>query len=217
MRFAALKTFENVFQQDLEEIKDGFRLRGKWAKEHFKNDNPIVLELGCGKGEYTVALSERYPDKNFIGVDIRGERLYHGAKNALEKKLTNAAFIRTYIEKIDMYFGKNEIDELWFTFPDPQLKQSRIPKRLTSPGFIDLYRAFLKNKSKIHLKTDNEVMFDYSHEVAKELGFEVLTATNNLYGEEHDEALDVKTYYEQIYLAEGLKICYLKYLFDEKG
>ncbi|NQY66654.1 MAG: tRNA (guanosine(46)-N7)-methyltransferase TrmB [Flavobacteriales bacterium] len=213
MRFEALKTFDNVFQQDMDEIKDGFRLQGKWAKEYFKNDNPIVLELGCGKGEYSVALAERNPDKNYIGVDVRGERLYHGAKNALNNKLTNAAFIRTYIERINLFFAKDEIDELWFTFPDPQLKKSRIQKRLTSPGFLDLYRSFLKQGSKVHLKTDSEPMFEYSKEVAEELKLEILIATNNLYAGEHMEILDVKTYYENIYLKEGLNICYLNYLF----
>ena len=210
MRFEVLKTFENVFQPELDEIKDGFHLRGKWASAYFKNDHAIILELGCGKGEYTVALAEQCPEKNFIGVDIKGERLYHGGKHALEKNLNNAAFIRTYIDQIQAFFAKDEIDEIWFTFPDPQLKTGRNKKRLTSPGFMDMYRSFLKRGSLIHLKTDNEAMYEYSKEVAASLNFEILYATNNLYGAPHDKILDVKTYYEKIYLKEGLNICYLK-------
>ena len=179
-RFAENLTFPNLFQVSYEMLKEeGFALRGKWA-EHFGNSNPITLELGCGKGEYTVALAERDPERNYIGVDIKGARLWKGAKEATEEKMGNVAFLRTRIEFIDAFFGPGEVSEIWLTFSDPQLRGSE-NARLTSPLFLQRYRRFLKPDGIVHLKTDSRFLYEYTQSVIRANGLEVLASGTDIY------------------------------------
>jgi len=214
-KFAEVASFQNCFFLSFEQSQeDGLPLKGKWHKECFKNNNPIVLELGCGKGEYTVGLAKRYPEKNFIGVDIKGNRIHTGAKTATDDNMNNVAFIRTRIDYIDACFSENEITEIWITFPDPQPQKTRVRKRLTNMMFIDRYKKFLIKNGIINLKTDNEPFYDYSKEVALENKFEIIDSTNDLYADItlRDEALtSIKTHYENIFSKKGFKICYLKF------
>lgn len=213
-KFAELGTFENVFQPVNEDfILNDFFLKGKWVTDYFKNNNPLVLELGCGRGEYTTALAERYPEKNYIGIDIKGERLWKGSKIALEKKLRNAAFLRMQLENINSFFTLGEVSEIWITFPDPQPNKPKIKKRLTSPQFLDRYKLFLKPGGVTHLKTDNAPLFDYSLEVIKSAGYTLLSETHDLYNSNLcDEDLSIKTYYEKMFMEEGFPICYLSFI-----
>ncbi len=211
-KFAEMETFENVFQFSSKDIEDGkqLALKGNWGHEVFKNDNPIVLELGCGKGEYTVGLAQLYPDKNFIGIDIKGARMWKGAKQATEMGLPNAAFLRINIELIEHFFAANEVSEVWLTFPDPQMKKDT--KRLTSTYFMQRYQNFMKADSIVHLKTDSNFMFTYTCEMVKENKFNVLFCTDNLYASDfNDKILNVKTFYEQQWLARGIDIKYIKF------
>lgn len=214
-KFAEVSTFHNCFFLSFEQSKnDGLPLKGKWHKEFFKNDNPIVLELGCGKGEYTVGLAKRYPDKNFIGVDIKGNRIWTGAKEAVVNNMNNVAFVRTRIDFIEACFDKNEVSEIWITFPDPQPQKTRERKRLTNMLFISRYRNILNPSGTVNLKTDNEPFYDYTREVIKENNLIELDATNDLYANVglRDEALtNIKTHYEKIFSDKGFKICYLKF------
>lgn len=214
-KFAEVSSFENCFFLSFEQAREeGLPLKGKWNKEYFKNDNPIVLELGCGKGEYTIGLAKRFPEKNFVGVDIKGNRIWTGAKTAIEDKMKNVAFIRTRIDFIDTCFAENEVDEIWITFPDPQPQKTRIRNRLTNMIFIKRYQKILKKNGVINLKTDNAPFYEYTREVVAENNFEVLDATNDLYADTavRDEALtSIKTYYEKLFSDKGFKICYLKF------
>ncbi len=210
-RFAENMTFDNLFQVSFEMLqKEGFQLRGKW-REHFGNDNPIVLELGCGKGDYTIALARIHPDRNYIGVDIKGARLWRGAKTAVEDKMGNVAFIRTRIELIEQFFAEGEVSEIWITFPDPQPKKPL--KRLTSPRFLNHYRTFLKPGGIMHLKTDSQELYDYSlNEVLLPESLPVHYSTNDLYASDcDDEAKLTQTFYEKIWLAEGKTITYIRF------
>jgi tRNA (guanine-N7-)-methyltransferase len=212
-KFEEMKTFENVFQPAFEEVfKKDFRLKGKWSSGHFRNDHPIILELGCGKGEYTIGLAERFHDINFIGIDIKGARMWTGARKAHLEKILNAAFIRTRIEFIDSFFGPGEISEIWLTFPDPQLKKRRNKKRLTAARFLNLYRHFLKDNGIIHLKTDDRVLYRYTFRLARFNGLTLEYATDDLYGSENPD-LDhsIQTFYERQFMAAGLNIHYLKF------
>lgn len=214
-RFNENKTFDNVIQPTREELLSDFGLKGKWHKEFFKNDNPIILELGCGKGEYTIALSERYPDKNFIGIDIKGARFWRGAKTALENNYNNVAFLRTQIELIDHAFAQNEIDEIWITFPDPQIKFRRTKHRLTHPEFLRKYHAILKKEGVIHLKTDSEFLYGYTHGILQLEGHKVLAANHDIY-KPHTVGLpeivtSVQTYYEQMFREKGKNITYVQF------
>ena len=194
-------------------------LKGKWNKEYFKNNNPIILELGCGKGEYTVGLANRYPDKNFIGVDIKGNRIHTGAKAAIDGKLSNVAFVRTRIDFIESCFSENEINEIWITFPDPQPQKTRVRKRLTNMMFINRYKKIMVSGGIINLKTDNEPFYEYSKEVATENKFKILDFTNDLYENPsvRDEALtSIKTHYEKLFTKKGFKICYLRFQLHAK-
>lgn len=214
-KFAEVNTFNNCFFLSFEESRaEGLALKSKWGSEYFKNHNPIVLELGCGKGEYTIGLAKRYPDKNFIGVDIKGNRIWTGAKTAIENKMNNVAFIRTRIDFIDKCFAEGEIDEIWITFPDPQPQKTRIRNRLTNMMFICRYKNILKKRGIIHLKTDNEPFYDFTREVIAENKLQLLDATNDLYADttQRDEALtSIKTYYEKKFSDLGFKICYLRF------
>ena len=212
-KFSEMETFTNVFQPRFEEVyhKD-FALKGKWREQHFKNRHPIMLELGCGKGEYTIGLARAFANANLIGMDIKGARIWTGAKIALEEKLDHVAFIRSRIEFIESFFGKDEVDEIWLTFPDPQLKKRRNKKRLTGPGFLAMYRNILKRDGTVHLKTDNEVLYSYSVELVKRNAFDLIHATDDLYESDFaGPARDIQTFYEKQFLEEGLKIHYLQF------
>ncbi len=215
-KFKEVEGFDNCVALGHEiAFADSFPLKGKWRKEHFKNDNPIVLELGCGKGEYTVGLAKRYPNKNFIGVDIKGNRIWKGAKEATETKMNNVAFIRTRINFIDACFVADEVDEIWITFPDPQPEKPRTRKRLTNMNFINKYKKILKDGAPIHLKTDSRFFYDYTLGVIKENNFKLVDSTTDLYADakERDEALtSIQTFYEKKFSEQGFKINYLKFI-----
>ncbi len=211
-RFAENETFANLFQISYEQItKEGFALKGKWNEEFFKNDNPIVLELGCGKGEYTVGLAKKYPNKNFIGIDIKGARLWRGCKTSNEDSMTNVAFVRTHIQMIESYFAENEVSEIWITFPDPQLKKPN--KRLTCERFLKLYKNILKQDGIVHLKTDSQELYEYTKdEVLIPSKREILYNTNDLYNSDFKEdVIEIQTFYESMYLKAGKPITYLKF------
>jgi len=218
-RWNELETYKNVIQTDpgKAEIKD-HPLKGKWNQELFQNNNPIVLELGCGKGEYTVGLATKFPEKNFIGVDIKGARMWRGAKTSNEQKLANTAFLRTRIEFIAYFFGEDEVDEIWVTFPDPHPGLRNAGKRLTSPPFLIRYRSFLKEKGLIHLKTDNIELHRYTFNMAARNSLEVITATEDLYSASESienvprDILSIRTHYEKIFLGRGMKINYLCFI-----
>ncbi len=210
-RFAENRTFTNLFQYSFDDLKNGFPLKGKW-RDFFKNNHPIILELGCGKGEYTIGLAEKYPNKNFIGVDVKGARLWRGLKNAREKELDNVAFIRTQIDLIHFFFGKNEISEIWITFPDPQIKKKNERKRLTSPKFLNKYREFLKPKGIIHLKTDALLLYDYTIEVVEDEGYNILFTNEDVYNSGiNNEVTSIQTFYEKKWLQYNTPIKYLQF------
>ena len=213
-RFAQIKTFPNVFEPDKKILYERYPLSGKWKQEVFKNNNPITLELGCGKGEYSVGLAEKYPGKNFIGIDIKGARMWKGAKYALENKLSNVAFIRSRIEFIENLFEAEEVDEIWITFPDPYPKKPS--NRLSSSFFLNRYKKILVPEGIIHLKTDSRQLHDYTMAVLQRNEIIPVTSTNDLYssGGENDEILGLKTYYEQLFLKENKPITYLKFRID---
>ncbi|WP_256002936.1 MULTISPECIES: tRNA (guanosine(46)-N7)-methyltransferase TrmB [Pedobacter] len=209
-KFAEIDTFANVYQLDA-----GKPLKGRWAAEHFKNNNPVVLELACGKGEYSVGLAKLFPKKNFIGVDLKGNRIWRGARTGIDENIANLAFLRIQIEDIMDYFGEAEVDEIWITFPDPQPQLSRERKRLTFPGFLDKYRTFLKKGGKINLKTDNDGLYAYTAEKVAELGLVCHKQTDHLYQSEFDnEVLRIKTHYERIYLKHDKNINYIQFSFE---
>lgn len=213
-RFSENETFDNVFQPTREEVVgDQFPLKGKWNKEFFKNDNPIVLELGCGKGEYSVGLAERFPEKNFIGIDIKGARFWRGAKTAVEIGMNNVAFVRTQIELIHHIFTQNEVSEIWITFPDPQIKYKRTKHRMTNSAFLDNYKKILKPNGLMHLKTDSEFMYGYTLGLLHGLGYEVLYANHNIYKNEGApaEVTGIQTFYESQYLEVNKSITYIQF------
>lgn len=214
-RFNENKTFQNVVQPTREEAINNFALKGNWNKEFFKNDNPIVLELGCGKGEYTVAMARRDKDRNFIGVDIKGSRFWRGAKTCLDEDIENAGFLRTQIEIIDHLFAENEVSEIWITFPDPQIKYRRTKHRLTDPEFLRRYNKILKPEGTVNLKTDSEFLHGYTHGVIHIEGHEVIRSTHDVYHPDHSDipaiVTEVQTYYESKFLEEGKKITYIKF------
>lgn len=211
-RFRENETFTNVIQPKREAVIEGFNLQGKWHT-FFKNNNPIVLELGCGKGEYTIDLAKNNPNKNFIGVDIKGARFWRGAKTALEENLNNVGFVRTQIELIDQLFAKGEVDEIWITFPDPQIKYKRTKHRMTNTHFLKRYKSILKPDGVINLKTDSEFMHGYTLGLLHGEGHEVLYANHNVYKQEGspDEVTSIQTYYESLYLNEDKPITYIRF------
>jgi len=209
-RFAEVNTFSNVLQLDA-----GKPYKGAWATGFFKNNNPVILELACGKGEYTVNLAVMFPHKNFIGIDYKGNRIWRGAKTALEDSVNNVGFLRIQIETILDYFAAGEVDEIWITFPDPQPQVSREKKRLTSPRFLGKYKQLLKSGGFINLKTDNDGFYAYTFEKVLENGLTLHIKTEDLYNSEFaDDVLSIKTYYEKRYLKENKNINYLKFSFD---
>ena len=219
IKWAEMKTFNNVVEPTNDEVfRKDHPLKGKWRTEIFKNDNPIVLELGCGKGEYSVGMGEQYPNKNFIGVDIKGNRIWRGAKTAFENKMTNIYFVRTQIDHIASFFAEGEVDEIWITFPDPQPKDRLERKRLTSQMFIDRYARFLKPEGIIHLKTDHEGFFQYTLDEVERCKFKLLESTFSLYNEmaenldpKTQEILNIKTFYEKLFSAKGHSIHYCRF------
>lgn len=209
-RFAEVDTFANVVQLDA-----GKPFKGKWSESFFKNDQPVVLELACGKGEYTVNLARIFPQKNFIGIDYKGNRIWRGAKTALEDGVANVGFLRIQIETILDYFAPGEVDEIWITFPDPQPQVSREKKRLTSPRFLEKYKTILKPGGCVNLKTDNDDLHAYTAEKIAELALPLHIKTEDLYNSAHaDEVLSIKTYYEKKYLLSDKNINYLRFSFE---
>jgi len=220
-KFADMETYDCVFQYPYSVVSDvPFEMQGHWREQYFHNDNPIVLELGCGKGEYAVGLAKRFPNINFIGVDIKGARMWTGATQATQEGIKNVAFLRTNIEIIDRFFAPNEVQEIWLTFSDPQMKNPR--KRLTSTYFMNRYRRFLIDGGLVHLKTDSNFLFTYSTYMVEKNQLPVLFRTEDLYHDERmDEAtrdiLGIQTYYESMWIARGLNIKYMKWQLPHHG
>ena len=239
-RWNELATFDKVIQPEIDDVstKD-HPVKGSWSKKIFRNNNPIALELGCGKGEYTIGLATRFPDNNYIGIDIKGARMWRGAKTANEKNLPNVAFLRTRIEFINSFFSTDEIDEIWITFPDPHPGGKNSNKRLTSPEFLNSYRVFLKNSGLVHLKTDNTELFEYTKKVVVNNNFQTIFATSDLYSANfnvetifsqnksplgdlgaidsfQNDILSIRTHYEKIFLEKGLKIKYLTFKLEKE-
>ncbi len=228
-KFADMETYACVFQYPYSVVSDvPFAMRGLWREQYFKNQNPIVLELGCGKGEYAVGLAKRHPDRNFIGVDIKGARMWTGATQATQEGIANVAFLRTNIEIIDRFFAPGEVQEIWLTFSDPQMKNPR--KRLTSTFFLNRYRHFLVDGGIIHLKTDSNFLFTYTQALVEKNHLPLLACTEDLYSpvnsgtalseassQAYAEAASIQTYYEQMWLSRGLNIRYMKFFLPHEG
>lgn len=234
-RWTELGSFPNVIQPSINEVVEtdlsaesinskfpagnirvkDHPVKGRWRSDLFRNENPIVLELGCGRGEYTTGLASRFPGKNYIGIDIKGARMWRGAKTSNEQNLKNAAFLRTRIEFINSFFAGDEVDEIWITFPDPHPGPRNANKRLTSPWYLNSYREILKDKGIIHLKTDNTELHDYTKKVVTSNSLDTVFCTNDLYsGNMTGDILSIRTHYEQIFLKTGLKITYLAFRLD---
>lgn len=209
-RWAEMDGYKHVIQPLFEDVfRKDYLLKGRWNSNFFKNSNPIILELGCGKGEYTTGLARSFPEKNFLGIDIKGARMWKGAKTAFEENLKNVGFLRTRIELIESFFSINEIDEIWITFPDPQIRKRRNKKRLTGARFLNHYRTFLKEDGLIHLKTDSRELYNYTNKLLKHNNLEVITSTSDLYsGNYENDLLSIRTFYEQLFLNDGKKITY---------
>ena len=209
-KFAEIDTFSNVYQ-----MEEGKPLKGKWGSAHFKNEKPIVLELACGKGEYSVNMAKFFPEKNFIGIDLKGNRIWRGARTGVDENIENLAFLRIQIEDLTEYFEKGEVDEIWITFPDPQPQDSREKKRLTYDRFLDMYKVLLKSGGRVNLKTDNDGLYAYTVEKVEELGLICHKKTDHLYTSEYyDDVLKIKTHYERIYLKHDKNINYIQFSFE---
>jgi tRNA (guanine-N7-)-methyltransferase len=235
-RWTELGSFNRVIQPEIGEVTaNDHPVKGKWNRELFKNENPLILELGCGKGEYTVGLATRFPGNNYVGIDIKGARMWRGAKTANDLNLGNVAFLRTRIEFINSFFCANEVDEIWITFPDPHPGGRNSEKRLTSPRFLNKYRLFLKDKGLVHLKTDNTELYTYTKTVVESNKLDMVFASNDLYsgniltennsgptsdiGEKRfvsDDILSIRTHYEKIFLDQGIKINYLSFRLEKE-
>ncbi len=219
-RFSELNTFANVVQPGYRYPVSDHPLKGQWGQKFFYNNNPIVLEVGCGKGEYTVGLASAWPGINFLGVDIKGNRIWTGAKHALENAMTNVGFLRIQAEKLEYFFGTHEVSEIWVTFPDPQPNKPREKKRLISQRFLNIYRKFLKPGGFIYLKTDNISLFEYTLEVIEENNHQLHFATSDLYsnpGNTNPVILGIRTFYESIFLEKGMNICFIKFSLDKNN
>ena len=220
-RFAEVEKFKNVIQPDLNNFSNDHELKGNWSTK-FNNSNPIILELGCGRGEYTVGLAKKFPKINFIGIDIKGSRLWRGAKTCVEENINNVFFLRTKVDFIKQFFNTNEVNEIWLTFSDPQPKKPR--KRLTSPLFIERYKELLKKDGVIHLKTDSDLLYEYTIEEIKRNNYSIVNHFNDVHGQLNDksdpelyEILNIETYYESIWIKEGKKIKYVSFTAIHKG
>lgn len=219
LKFTENLTFPNVYEsfeygsaQLTGKLGSKTTLTGKWGEAHFKNSNPITLELACGRGEYCLGLAKRYPDRNYIGVDIKGARIWKGAKTALENDIPNVAFLRTKIESLDLFFAEGEISEIWITFPDPFLKDAKYNRRLTSPNFLKIYKKLLKPDGVINLKTDSEPFYNHTREVIQENDHEVVIDSPDIYaGSQPHPDLDILTFYERMHLKDNRTIRYLQY------
>ncbi len=223
-KFAMISEYENVVEPSMDEaMNTGIALKGKWNKEFFKNDNPITVELACGGGEYTVGMASMYPDRNFIGVDIKGNRIWKGATKAIDQDLNNVGFLRTRIDFIANCFAKNEVDEIWITFPDPQMNKNRRRKRLTNKLFLSRYQQFLKPEGKMRLKSDSDFFYEFTKEVIEEKGLEVVFDCDDIYTKytpqnpdsQLTKELSLKTFYENMWLEEGKTIKYIEYKLDK--
>ncbi|MFO7864695.1 MAG: tRNA (guanosine(46)-N7)-methyltransferase TrmB [Salinivirgaceae bacterium] len=216
-KFAENRTFDHVIEPELDNyFTQDHPIKGRWSEQMFHNDNPIVLELGCGKGEYAVEMAAKYPNKNFIGIDIKGARIWRGAKTVAEKGMSNICFLRMRIEFLHRFFDANEVSEIWITFPDPQRKKRRRKKRLTYSGFLTMYQQFLKPENVVHLKTDSLFMHNYTKEVIAHNNLNVLACTANLYESNlYTNELKIKTHYEALYLEGNPTITYLKFEIDK--
>jgi tRNA (guanine-N7-)-methyltransferase len=217
-KFAELDTFSNVIQPNYQSISDNYPMRGQWSRAFFGNDNPVVLEIGCGKGEYTVSQALENPDKNFIGIDVKGERLWRGAKTSIEKGINNTAFIRMQAQKLNLFFAPNEVSEIWITFPDPQLQKPKTKKRLTAEKFLDIYKTILNEDGCVHLKTDNAFFFEFSVETIQKYGCNVKSMSTDIHGKPNEVdavVTRIMTYYEEMYVKKGQPINYLKFAFKQ--
>lgn len=218
-KFADINSFSNVIQPPAHHTIDRFERKGRWGSTFFHNENPLILEVGCGKGEYSIALAKAFPKKNVIGVDIKGDRIWKGARDALDMGLHNVAFLRIQAENIGSFFDKNEVSSIWLTFPDPQSRKTREKKRLTSPWFLERYRSILAPESPIHLKTDNRGLFEYTLEIIREHHHIPEICSFDLYGDKDIKEPLVKaiqTFYEKKFLKEGRPIHYLKFYLHGK-
>lgn len=212
-KFAENETFDIMVQAPRTDLlENGLPMKGQWHKAFFKNDKPIVLELGCGKGEYTVGLAEKFPEKNFVGVDIKGARMWRGARTAIDNMMDNVGFLRTHIELIDNCFAKGEVSEIWITFPDPQIKYRRRKKRLTAPDMLEMYRTILKDDAILHLKTDSQFLHGYTLGIIEGYGHKVLDSSYDIDAQKpDDELLKIRTNYEGIFRDKGMTITYVKF------
>jgi tRNA (guanine-N7-)-methyltransferase len=223
-RFAEMKEFSCVFEPvKADVVDDNFSLKGKWHADYFRNENPLVVELGCGKGEYTVALAKKYPERNFVGVDVKGARIWRGSKTVEEEEIENAAFVRTKIEFINSIFDRNEVSEIWLTFSDPQPKDKKGTKRLSGRAFLKRYGKLLKKEGIIHVKTDSVLLYESTLETIQEGNHHLMLETDDLYGagwkkftEEDKEILSIKTFYEQKWLSEGKSIHYIRFALNDR-
>jgi tRNA (guanine-N7-)-methyltransferase len=217
--FQENENFPHVFQPNNEQMKSGeHSIKGNWNKNYFKNNNPLILELGCGKGEYTVGMSKFFPENNYVGVDVKGARIWRGAKTVEEENINNAAFLRTKVEFLDSFFAPEEVDEIWLTFSDPQVDDKKGTKRLTSNNFIDIYRKVAKKNAVIHLKTDSYFLHQCAQETITKNKLKIIYTTTDLYGDEIEslsvaekKILHIRTFYENKFLAKGVKINYCKF------
>ena len=216
-KFEAMNHYPHVFQYPFSILQEKeFEMKGIWNESFFKNNHPIVIELGCGKGEYTVELAKLYPEKNFIGVDIKGARMWSGANQSYQEKMPNVAFLRTHIEWIDRFFSPGEVSEIWLTFPDPQME--KVNKRMTSSRFMQIYKRVLKENSIIHLKTDSPFMYAYTHAMIQANRFQVEAVTDDLYNSSLvDTVLSIQTFYEQQWLSRGMSIKYIRFKFEARS
>ncbi|MBL6657433.1 MAG: tRNA (guanosine(46)-N7)-methyltransferase TrmB [Flavobacteriales bacterium] len=211
-KFSQMAEYSNVFQPTFEELKTGFKNKGQWKKDVFKNDNPLIVELGCGKGEYSVGLAKKYPNKNFLGVDVKGARMWKGATDANEENISNVAFLRTRIEFIEYCFANNEVDEIWITFPDPQIKKKRAKNRLTHPVFLERYSRILKKDGLIHLKTDSQFLHGYTLGIIEGNQRVLEDAEHDIYNAQLQRPdMSIKTHYENLFLDKDMPITYLRF------